>query len=227
MTERMPKDHRLFHYTPKLEYLLDMLSVGIWPRYCEEDFGWLVGKPACLAIPMACFCDIPVEAAGNHRSTYGSYALSINKAWAGNLDINPVWYVHDESSIATHLRESVVTRPRFSVANNVGNAMFRTLAYVKPTIGAQPSRSVNDSTNILPFEEEMEWRYSPRELSADWRSANSRGFVTDEDHERSSRRRLMIELDQIENIFVTTSEEVSAVTTQHSSLAGKVSTWID
>jgi len=226
MAERHPKDYRLFHYTPKLEYLLDMLVEGVWPRYCEEDFGWLVGKPACLAIPMVCFCDIPVDAADNHQSTYGSYAVSINKASAGMLDINPVWYVHDKSSIAKHVQESIVTQPRFNVANNNKNNMFRTLAYIKPTIGAQPSRSVNGSTSILSFEEEMEWRYTPKKLHGEWRSATRSGFVTDDDHERSSRHRLMIKLEQIENIFVTTPEEVSAVISQHPSLAGKVSTWV-
>ncbi len=225
MTEKTPKDYRLFHYTPKFEFLLDMLGNGLWPRYCEESFEWLVEKPAWLAVPMACFCDIPVEAAANHRNTYGSYAISINKAWAGSLDINPVWYVHDESTIAEHIRRSIVTHPRFSVANNDRNQMFRTLAYIKPTIGAQPSRTSKGSTSILSFEEEMEWRHTPKQLSEEWRSASHSGFTMDEDHERSKNHRLIIQPDQIENIFVTDPDEVATVTSLYSSLGGKVSEW--
>jgi hypothetical protein len=57
-----PKDYRLFHYTPQLECLQDMLAKGIWPRYCVEEFEWLLEHRIYLTFPMACFCDIPLHA---------------------------------------------------------------------------------------------------------------------------------------------------------------------
>ena len=38
------KSNSLFHFTPKEEYLLDILENGFWPRYCSEDIEWLIPK---------------------------------------------------------------------------------------------------------------------------------------------------------------------------------------
>ncbi|HWB03324.1 MAG TPA: abortive infection system antitoxin AbiGi family protein [Verrucomicrobiales bacterium] len=90
-----PKDHRLFHYTSRIEYLRDMLTNGLWPRYCVEEFQWLLGDFTCMAFPVICFCDIPLPAASAHRDRYGSYALAIPKDGASDYDINPVWYIQE------------------------------------------------------------------------------------------------------------------------------------
>jgi len=109
------KDYRLFHYTSQLGYLQQMLADGIWPRFCVEEFDWLFGNGACLAFPMSCFCDIPIPAASAHRNRYGNYALGINKDFADDYDLNPVWYIQDGTTIEEHLRKLIEQRGRVTL----------------------------------------------------------------------------------------------------------------
>lgn len=185
MNAREPKDYRLFHYTRQLVHLEDMLENGFWPRYCEEDFEWLVDKPSKIAFPMVCFCDIPIDAANMHRTRYGAFAIAFNKAWASMKDINPVWYIQSESSIRNHIRDSLTTTPRFNVKNNLNNPFLKLLAFIKPTIAFQPDRVIESVggrgpvTEVFAADEEMEWRYTPTALSDQWISHTSSGFVSE------------------------------------------------
>jgi len=164
---REPKEHRLFHYTRKPEHLEDMIRNGLWPRYCEEDFAWLVGYSVTLAFPMICFCDIPLDAAEAHRIRYGDYALGFSKHWVKKLDINPLWYVHQESNIGKRLAASLAMKPRFDLAKLDGNPMRDLLPFIKPVSGSQPDRSANrdGAFEALAFEDEMEWRHTPSALA--------------------------------------------------------------
>lgn len=54
----------LFHFTPKMEYLLSILQDGFWPRYCVEK-GW-GNNYIDFALPMVCFCDIPLAQISEH-----------------------------------------------------------------------------------------------------------------------------------------------------------------
>ena len=59
----------LFHFTPSLDNLLGILDKTFYPRYCYEKFElsrhmthsieWI--KKIDAALPMVCFCDIPLS----------------------------------------------------------------------------------------------------------------------------------------------------------------------
>ena len=111
------KSNSLFHFTPKEEYLLDILENGFWPRYCFEDIEWLIPKDlknelekqeednfletltkeliksniSSIAYPMSCFCDIPLSKITAHTDFYGSFGLGMTKEWGIRKRLNPIF----------------------------------------------------------------------------------------------------------------------------------------
>jgi hypothetical protein len=155
--EAEPKDHRLFHYTARIEHLRDMLANGLWPRYCVEEFEWLLHHFSCMAFPVVCFCDIPIPTASYHRERYGNYAVAITKESASDYDINPVWYIQEDSSVAEHLATEVRNDVRVTL-ETIPAAFKPLLPFLKSTTGVQPDRQATraGTLEILSFEEELE-----------------------------------------------------------------------
>src|ERR1035437_5621049 len=165
-SEPSPKEYRLFHYTSKFLYLQSMLKHGIWPRYCIEEFDWLLGGSICIAFPVACFCDIPLSSAGSHKARYGPYAVAFSKDYAGGLDINPMWYLQEDARIVEHLRKVCDATPRITL-DTIPDSVKPMLPFMKSTIGGQPDRS--GENEIMVFEEELEWRHTPSTLMNTWK----------------------------------------------------------
>ncbi len=72
----------LFHFTPKIEFLINILTNGFYPRYCHEEL--LLNECQTLRghnllIPMICFCDIPLGKISNHINIYGKYCIGSPK----------------------------------------------------------------------------------------------------------------------------------------------------
>ncbi len=82
----------LFHFTSRKDVLFKILQTGIRFSYCYESFGGRKG----MAIPMICFCDIPLMRSLDHRSKYGDYAIGFNKEYLmshSGVQLNPIQYV--------------------------------------------------------------------------------------------------------------------------------------
>ena len=78
----------LFHFTSKKDVLKKILSTGY--SFCFESFG----KNQGMAVPMICFCDIPITRSPKHRSKFGNYAIGLNKEQIMfHHNLNPVHYV--------------------------------------------------------------------------------------------------------------------------------------
>ncbi len=110
--------NQLFHYTPKKEWLLNIIQNGFKPRYSLEKLGLfdnnnnidlledlLDMKPESqeqltdeFGIPMTSFCDIHLDLVSNHAKIYGKYALGLTKQWGEVQNITPVFYVPVESN---------------------------------------------------------------------------------------------------------------------------------
>jgi|GEM_PF-6716342 len=221
-----PKDHRLFHYTGRIEHLRDMLTNGLWPRYCVEEFEWLLDDFICMAFPVVCFCDIPIPAASSHRERYGHYALAIHKDSASSYDINPVWYIQECSSVEGHLA-ALVEHPVRVTLDTIPAAIKPLLPFLKSTIGAQPDRGASrpGTLEILPFEEELEWRHSPSSLIHTWKFGYTRDIVTDAHHHDSIGHRLALDHNDIESVFVPTQAEADSLECQFQALAGRIKPW--
>lgn len=81
----------LFHFTKKYSTLKLIVKSGLKFSYCFEE----MSKGYGFAVPMICFCDIPLLRTLNHRHKYGSYMVGFDKNYLKDkmlLNINPVQY---------------------------------------------------------------------------------------------------------------------------------------
>src|SRR5687768_6914760 len=124
---RISSDY-LFHYTSKLEWLKSILKEGLRVSYCLEDLHYFedffdgfhfndvllaeAGMPVPerekityrWAVPMACFCDIPVELASSHAEIYGGYAIAFTQEWGTDKGMNPLQYIVPKSNVAAYMK---------------------------------------------------------------------------------------------------------------------------
>ena len=91
----------LFHFTESLDYLIGILTNNFYPRLCLEnhsvffpEYNQYISE---LALPMICFCDIPLSNIRNHVGIYGEYAIGLTKEWGKKNNISPVMYFLGDS----------------------------------------------------------------------------------------------------------------------------------
>ncbi|HFC8840220.1 TPA: abortive infection system antitoxin AbiGi family protein [Neisseria subflava] len=184
------KSNSLFHFTPKEEYLLDILENGFWPRYCFEDIEWLIPKDlknelkkqeednfwetltkelikhniSSIAYPMSCFCDIPLSKITAHTDFYGSFGLGMTKEWGIRKGLNPIFYLSDNSIIPNLIRNFILK----NIPADAINLLFSnelspntTLQLMKFLKPLRGRMKVNGTEVTKNFDEECEWRYTP------------------------------------------------------------------
>ncbi len=160
----------LFHFTGSLENLINILTNEFRPRFCLEDFGVVfAGKnPPVetleLAVPMVCFCDLPLSQTGGHLTIYGDYGIGMTKEWGKRNGITPVLYVHRESLLISKfgkLLEQVRTKGKLKsdFQRELSDNLYDFACFIKPYEGNfwRPSGQLNN----VRFYDEREWRYVP------------------------------------------------------------------
>lgn len=102
----------LIHFTKSFSTLKNIISNGLRYSYALEHFQNYAPFPAELlekdeyniegiAIPMVCFCDIPLNLAQEHSKEYGEYFIAFDKNFLKLLlgeRLNPVFWVNSETS---------------------------------------------------------------------------------------------------------------------------------
>jgi len=148
----------LFHFTSCLSNLLGILDNTFYPRYCYEEFELTAETKSFMhnAIPMVCFCDIPLSQLMNHIGTYGKYGLGMRKEWGIRSGLNPVVYFNRNSNMANNLRQALLQ----FVRSNSARVLAETLMYLKPYEGIL-YRSGRVTKKDVRFYDEREWRYVP------------------------------------------------------------------
>ena len=159
----------LFHFTKKRDNILSILENGFYPRLCLEENYLYAANYEYWAIPMVCFCDIPLGNIQRHMKTYGKYALGLSKDWAKRKGITPVLYSNDESLALDSLREQLYRcgiNSSENAYNNDGilNALMYFSCYVKQYDGQV---TINKKTRTVRFYDEREWRYVPSSIKKD------------------------------------------------------------
>jgi len=136
----------LYHFVSKFEYLLDVLENGFQARYCLENFP-KVDIP--LAIPMKCFCDIPLGMIKKHLSRYGKYGIGVKKTYGKKHGITPVNYVHDNS---------IILRRLASALKDKDDELAKFIPYFK-----RYSEKIQGEEKQVTrrYYDEREWRYVP------------------------------------------------------------------
>lgn len=110
----------LYHFTGKSNNLKLILRNGLRFSYCFEEFTKNVG----IAIPMICFCDIPLLRTIEHRHKYGDYMIGIDKEFLRRHPkhvLNPVAY-HDAIFLRTFSPESF--NAELEIINDAVNHFF-------------------------------------------------------------------------------------------------------
>jgi hypothetical protein len=157
----------VFHFTRSIDNLESILKKDFYPQFCIEDIvGTITGFPGIeKAIPMVCFCDIPLSQVRKHIKTYGEYAIGLSKEWAIKQKINPVLYTYPNSDVANKFANAFHTLFKHeddisSEEHKFSDNFIAAIQYVKPYEGPL-WRDGQWSKEIIRFYDEREWRYIP------------------------------------------------------------------
>jgi len=159
----------LFHFTKYEENIISILKEGFKPHLCMEDLNIVLqDKPTEKeaeelqhAIPMVCFCDIPLSQSSNHLDTYGQYGIGLRKDWGNQNKISPVLYAHEESEITSAVLRMLTRLPN-DFDNKLRDDIYWIYCFTKPYKGKlwrEEEKKFSDE--IHRFYDEREWRYIP------------------------------------------------------------------
>ncbi len=153
----------LFHFTNKIEHLINILENDFRPHYSLEDFNVIFPAPPVeylkLAIAMVSFCDIPLSQIGEHLNTYGNYGIGLTKEWGNKRGITPILYTHRDSLIADCIGQLIEKFRNFGGEDR--EELYDIVRFIKPYKG-NLWRSDGIKENVI-FYNEREWRYIPLE----------------------------------------------------------------
>ncbi len=152
----------LFHFTPHYKNLIGILENTFYPRYCYDEFDLVDNDQQPFiedAVPMVCFCDIPLSQLISHINTYGKYGLGMSKEWGIRRGLNPVIYFNKNSYLAKKL-SLIVNSTRWIMDNPSREPVNEAMMYFKPYEGTL-YRSGHSLRENVRFYDEHEWRYMP------------------------------------------------------------------
>jgi len=167
----MVSANTLFHFTGSSENVINILTNHFSPRYCVETIKYLSKTESIdVAIPMICFCDIPLSQISEHVDVYGEYAIGLTKEWAIRNGISPLLYLYYgantmkfipityQTSMTVTKIESLV-RKSYNLSNVKSVVHFMT--HCKDYNG---SMLRNGSIIDKVFYNENEWRFVPADV---------------------------------------------------------------
>lgn len=180
--------NRLFHYTSSKEKLISILENGFKPRFSLEKLGILkndtffdfnVNSPNItdeFAIPMCCFCDIPLNLVDIHINVYGDYSIGLTKEWGEKQAICPVIYLPNLGetrvlfeNLITNYQKNINTIKNKKTNNYLFSEIFNfyddiidLIMFVKPYIGFYEKNKYKNENH--KFYDEREWRYKPNKM---------------------------------------------------------------
>jgi hypothetical protein len=172
---RVISANTLFHFTDSFEKLAGICSHDFYPCYCLEDQSYLVPDhlPQYAAIPMVCFCDVPLSQINYHTATYGYYCIGLAKEWGQKNGINPIMYSLPNSYSTLLLKQSFgelyplnpelvlykAEQPDLT-ARNVATMLYSFFTFLKPYEG-EVWKNGRHIKKRVRFYDEREWRYVP------------------------------------------------------------------
>jgi hypothetical protein len=156
----------LFHFTKDVDTVIKIISDGRFrASYNIEDVSDFYPSEKFVAIPMVCFCDIPLKFIVEHTKTYGKYGIGLDKEWGINSGINPILY-RSESHVNTFLKDTLsATETDFINSLNLDREKEGDLIHRMTKVKDNMLRLANYTKkyrldNTLYYLE-REWRYVP------------------------------------------------------------------
>lgn len=167
-SSRVLSANSLFHFTPSIDNLINILTNEFRPHVCLEDLNVLfksVPPKEALenAIPMVCFCDIPLSQTGQHLYTYGEYGIGMTKQWGIQNGIAPVLYTYPGSLVQLRLAtmiERILKEGDDSFHRELFELYYDFACFVKPYAGKLNRGKEGPKT--VRFYDEREWRFVPQ-----------------------------------------------------------------
>lgn len=157
----------LFHFTRNYDTLLSILKSKFYPRLCLEQ-RIMSQLDLRLAVPMVCFCDIPLSQISEHTLKYGEYAIGIKKDWAIQQGVSPILYVHDNSLILKMILSEIKEISKEVLDNPEGMASYRMKKYVDAVCMMKPYEGKDERLGqAVRYYDEREWRYVPSREKGD------------------------------------------------------------
>lgn len=173
----------LLHFTKDFNGLKGILQKGFKYSYCCEEFSQTIVaneiypdnpvffKPILninpyVAIPMVCFCDIPLTRAMQHANMYGKFIIGLDKSIAMSLYrdlLNPVLY-KNSNLMETGLNDLSVVKAqsqKITGCKNLNQSICQIIGLTKPYIGENKIQTFDGKVEILKdycFYDEREWR---------------------------------------------------------------------
>lgn len=171
----MPISSRsLFHFTKSRKILIQILDQGFWPKYCGE-YKW-GNRNFDFALPMVCFCDIPLSLIEEHCKFYGFYGIGLNERWKNKQKyLNPVFYLSNQSSYYPNINLIINNLIHNSISSTERNLLYR----IKKVNGM--TFDCAGSLRKKKFYDEREWRYIPEFLDNIPRLIKKQSQIGDEE----------------------------------------------
>ena len=196
----------LFHFFSEFKYLKQAIKEGLWPRYFIEK-KW---NTKDIAIPMFCFCDIPLSQIKDHIDEYGHYGIGVSKDFARVNRITPVTYLSQDSFMMDKLFYFITTFDTPSFNHKQMKVEELMLYYVKKVSGYN-----SDDELQRKFYDEREWRYIPQ-ISHDVHLELLTGDYDEKEKvneysERTKNCKIMLKTNDISYIIVNDESEVKEV----------------
>ena len=153
----------LFHFTPREEFLRSILEKGFLPRYCLESNFIMIDESKRWAIPMVCFCDIPLSNIKDHVSKYGTYGIGMTKEWGIKNGLSPILYTTKNSLLSNSLKHQrkiiVQSIENHEDISEIYDRSIYTTFFIKEYEGYQ--NKGDKFKKPIRFYDEREWRYVP------------------------------------------------------------------
>lgn len=154
----------LFHFAGTLQYLQNILTMDFRPRYYPEIIKFSNRMTFQNAIPVVCFCDLPLSQIKDHLAIYGDYGIGLTKEWGIKNELNPIIYLSSKSTVSSSLRDTVrnLNNQTLTLANasNDQLKLIELLRYTKNFKGVFLRRGRRIPS--VQFYNEREWRYTPK-----------------------------------------------------------------
>lgn len=173
-TEVNLSSNTLFHFTSKADYLVDIIKNGFKPRFCLEEemlYKLLTSKKKVeteTAIPLTCFCDLPLSKILSHLEFYGSYGIGLSKDWGMSNGLSPVNYIYEESTNFMYLKKMSrliynvmmdIDTKKYGLDKNPIIIISEMSSFLKPYDGKMERFGKYIKRK---FYDEREWRYVPK-----------------------------------------------------------------
>lgn len=173
-TEISLSSNTLFHFTNSAENLINILASGFSPRFCLEQFGanhLMSGKSTNTkeedweeAIPITCFCDLPISHISSHLEFYGSYGIGLSKNWGIKNGLTPLTYIHENSCQLGYLSKLGRIAWDADKSKNIYDKENARLLFIELSGFFKPYEGEMWRINkyvTKRFYDEREWRYIP------------------------------------------------------------------